>query len=462
MRPIAARPPATDATSLLEDAARRGGRYLRDLAHRPVPPDRAVVQALAAFDEALNDDPRDPAGVLAELDERVSAATTATAGPRFFGYVIGGTLPAALAANWLAGAWDQNASLESIAPGVARIEAVALAWLVDVLGLPPQSQGAFVTGATMANFTALAAARHAVLARVGWDVASDGLGGAPPVTVIVGEEAHPTLLKSLALLGFGRRRVLRVPVDAQGRMRPDRLPHLAGPTILCLQAGNINTGAFDPFAAICPVAREAGAWVHVDGAFGLWARASRQLAPLCEGIEGADSWATDAHKWLNVPYDSGLAFVREPGALPAAMAISADYLPASGTQRSPADFTPELSRRARGVEIWAALRALGRRGLAELFERNCRQARRFADGLAAAGFAILNDVVLNQVLVSFGPADATQRVIEAVQADGTCWCGGTTWQGRAAMRISVCSWATTDDDVERSLAAILAAARRAR
>ena len=462
MRPIAARAPALDTTMLLEDAARRGASYLRGLANRPVPPDPAAVQALTAFDETLNDDPRDAAGVLAELDERVSVATTATAGPRFFGYVIGGTLPAALAANWLAGAWDQNASLESIAPGVARLEAVALAWLVDVLGLPPQTQGAFVTGATMANFTALAAARHAVLARVGWDVASDGLAGAPPVTVIVGDEAHPTLLKSLALLGFGRRRVLRVPVDGQGRMRADRLPRLAGTTILCLQAGNINTGAFDPFAAICPVAREAGAWVHVDGAFGLWAQASRQLAPLCEGIEGADSWATDAHKWLNVPYDSGLAFVRESGALPAAMAITAEYLPSPGVARSPSDFTPELSRRARGVEVWAVLRSLGRSGLAGLFERNCRQARRFADGLAAAGFEILNDVVLNQVLVSFGEPADTQRVIAAVQDDGTCWCGGTLWQGRTAMRISVCSWATTDDDVERSLAAILAAARRVR
>lgn len=462
MRPIAAGPPDTDTTTLLADAARRGARYLGGLATRPVPADPAAVRALAAFDETLNDDPRDAAEVLAELDQRVSPATTATAGPRFFGYVIGGTLPAALAANWLAGAWDQNASLESIAPGVARLEAVALAWLVDVLGLPVQAQGAFVTGATMANFTALAAARHAVLARVGWDVANDGLSGAPPVTVIVGEEAHPTLLKSLALLGFGRRRVLRVPVDGQGRMRAEALPRLTGPTILCLQAGNINTGAFDPFAAICPVARAAGAWVHVDGAFGLWAQASPRLAPLCAGIEGADSWATDAHKWLNVPYDSGLAFVREPGALPAAMAITAEYLPSPGVKRSPSDFTPELSRRARGVEVWAVLRSLGRSGLAGLFERNCRQARRFADGLAAAGFEILNDVVLNQVLVSFGEPAVTQRVIAAVQDDGTCWCGGTVWQGRTAMRISVCSWATTDEDVERSLAAILAVAGRAR
>jgi glutamate/tyrosine decarboxylase-like PLP-dependent enzyme len=300
-----------------------------------------------------------------------------------------------------------------------------------------------------------------VLERAGWDVAGDGLAGAPPVTVIAGEEAHPTLLKALTLLGFGRRRILHLPVDGQGRVRADALPRIAGPTIVCLQAGNINTGAFDPFGEICPVVQEAGGWVHVDGAFGLWARASERLAPLCAGAELADSWATDAHKWLNVPYDSGLAFVRRPGALPAAMAIHADYLPASGAERSPSDYTPELSRRARGVEIWATLRTLGRRGLAEMFERSCRQARRFAERLSASGFEILNDVVLNQVLVSFGTPEATRRVVEAVQADGTCWCGGTVWQGHAAMRISVCSWATTDEDVERSAEAILRCARAA-
>jgi glutamate/tyrosine decarboxylase-like PLP-dependent enzyme len=448
--------PTRPTTSiLLDDAARRGARYLAGLEARAVRAAPASVAGLARLETPLNDGPVDPAVVLAELDEVVSPATMAMAGPRFFGFVIGGTLPAALAANWLATAWDQNAALGPVTPGVNRIEAVALRWLVDVLGLPPDTQGAFVTGATMANFTALAAARHAVLKRAGWNVEADGLFGAPPVTVIVGEEAHPTLLKALGLLGLGRRRIVPLPVDGQGRVRADALPDLRGPTIVCLQAGNINTGAFDPFEAICAAARAAGAWVHVDGAFGLWARASPRLAPLARSVELADSWATDAHKWLNVPYDSGLAFVREAGALPAAMAITADYLPSPGAERSPSDFTPELSRRARGVEVWAALRSLGRAGLAELFERNCRQARRFADGLAAAGFEILNDVVLNQVLVSFGTPETTQQVIAAVQADGTCWCGGTVWQGRTAMRISVCSWATTDEDVERSLAAIL-------
>jgi glutamate/tyrosine decarboxylase-like PLP-dependent enzyme len=446
--------------SLLFDAARRSADYLGELGRRPVPPSPAAVAGLARLETPLPEAPTDPALVLSELDTLVRPATMATAGPRFFGFVIGGTVPAALAANWLAAAWDQNAAMASITPGVARVEAIALRWLVDVLGLPATAEGAFVTGATMANFTALAAARHAVLARAGWDVSADGLIGAPPVTVLTGGEAHPTLHKSLALLGFGRRQIVRLPVDSQGRIRADSLPRLAGPAIVCLQAGNINTGAFDPFEAICAPAREAGAWVHVDGAFGLWAQASTQLARLSRGVELADSWATDAHKWLNVPYDSGLAFVREPGTLPAAMAITAEYLPATGAARSPSDYTPELSRRARGVEVWAALRSLGRSGLAAMLERNCRQARRFAARLADAGHEILNDVVLNQVLVSFGSPQATQRVIAAVQEDGTCWCGGTVWQGRTAMRISVCSWATTDADVELSIEAILRAARQ--
>jgi glutamate/tyrosine decarboxylase-like PLP-dependent enzyme len=451
-----------DATaSLLFDAARRSADYLGALDRRAVRPSPAAVAELARLETPLPEAPTDPAMVLSELDMLVAPATMATAGPRFFGFVIGGTLPVALAANWLATAWDQNAAMASVTPGVARVEAIALGWLVDVLGLPTTTEGAFVSGATMANFTALAAARHAVLARAGWDVGADGLIGAPPVTVLTGEEAHPTLLKSLALLGFGRRHIVRLPVDSQGRVRADGLPRFSGPAIVCLQAGNINTGAFDPFAAICGPAREAGAWVHVDGAFGLWAQASTQLARHSRGIELADSWATDAHKWLNVPYDSGLAFVREPGALPAAMAITAEYLPTAGAARNPSNYTPELSRRARGVEVWAALRSLGRSGLAEMLERNCRQARRFAARLADAGYEILNDVVLNQVLVSFGAPQATQRVIAAVQDDGTCWCGGTVWHGRTAMRISVCSWATTDADVELSVEAILRAARQA-
>lgn len=445
-------------SSLLQDAARRAARYLDGLGSRPVAPRPEALARLAALDTPMPAGPVDPAAVLAQLDELVGPATMAMAGPRFFGFVIGGALPVTVAANWLATAWDQNAALATVTPGVAQVEAVALRWLVDLFGLPDSTEGAFVTGATMANFTALAAARHQVLTRAGWPVEAEGLFGAPPITVIVGEEAHPTLLKSLGLLGLGRRRLVRVPVDGQGRMRADRLPRIGGPTILCLQAGNLNTGAFDPLAELCAPARAAGAWVHVDGAFGLWARASAQLAPLATGLELADSWATDAHKWLNVPYDSGIAFVREPGVLPAAMAISAEYLPAGDGARNPADFTPELSRRARGVDVWAALASLGTSGIAEMLERNCRGARRFAAGLAAAGHEILNDVVLNQVLVSFGTPEVTERVIAAVQADGTCWCGRTEWQGRTALRISVCSWATTDADVELSLEALLRSA----
>jgi glutamate/tyrosine decarboxylase-like PLP-dependent enzyme len=339
---------------------------------------------------------------------------------------------------------------------------VALSWLTDLFGLPARTAGAFVTGGMMANFTALAAARHAVLEHAGWSVDADGLYGAPPLTVIVGAEAHPTLLKALGLLGLGRNRVKRVPVDAQGRMRADALPRIDGPTILCAQAGNVNTGAFDPLQALCEAAQRAGAWVHVDGAFGMWAAVAPTRAHLAAGLTLADSWATDAHKWLNVPYDSGLAFVRDGAALRAAMAISAEYLPNDSAQRNPSDFTPELSRRARGVEVWAALLCLGRAGLAELVERNCREARRFAQRLTDAGFRVLNDVVLNQVLVAFGDAATTLRVIDAVQADGTCWAGGTVWQGQTAMRISVSSAATTDADVERSADAMIAAARRVR
>jgi glutamate/tyrosine decarboxylase-like PLP-dependent enzyme len=310
----------------------------------------------------------------------------------------------------------------------------------------------------VANFTALAAARHAVLDKVGWNVERDGLFGAPTITVVVGDEVHPTLTKALGMLGLGRERVLRVPVDGQGRMRADSLPSLCGPAIICAQAGNVNTGAFDPLSRIAAYAKKHDAWLHVDGAFGLWAAAAPDLKQHCAGIEGADSWATDAHKWLNVPYDCGIAFVRHARALQDTMAIHAAYLP-GGTIRDPSDFTPELSRRARGVEVWAALRTLGREGVAEMISRSCRQARRFAKGFREAGFEILNDVELNQVLVSFGDKDRTERVIAAIQEDGTCWCGGTVWQGKTAMRISVCCWSTTDDDVERSLNAMLRLAK---
>ena len=438
---------------LLHDAADRAAHYLETLRSRPVAPSAEAVAALSALERPLPEHPSDPRDVLAELDRLGSPATMAMAGPRFFGFVIGGTLPAALAAQWLAAAWDQNSALDNVTPATARLEQVALDWLLDALRLPATCAGAFVTGATVANFTALAAARHGVLARAGFDVEGQGLFGAPPITVIVGAEAHPTLYKSLGMLGLGRNRVVRVPVDGQGRMRADALPPIQGPTIVCTQAGNVNSGAFDPIEAIAARTRAQGAWVHVDGAVGLWARAAPAFAALTQGLEAADSWATDAHKWLNVPYDSGIAFVRDGDALRAAMAISAEYLPTASARRNPSDYTPELSRRARGVEVWAALRSLGRSGVAELVERNCRQARRFAEGLRAAGCEILNDVVLNQVVVDFGPR--TEQVIAAIQADGTCWCGRTQWQGRVAMRISVVSWATTDDDVERSLAAIM-------
>ena len=440
---------------LLETTSQRAANYLERLDQRLVRPESGAVAGLAAFDEPLPSDPTAPEAVLAMMDEIGSPATMAMAGPRFFGFVIGGSLPVTLAANWLASAWDQNSALYSVTPATARLEQVALRWLIELFGLPENCSGAFVTGATVANFTALAAARHTVLERAGWNVEADGLFGAPPITVVVGQEAHPTLMKSLGLLGLGRNRVVRVPVDGQGRMRAEALPALTGPAIVCVQAGNVNTGAFDPIGAICQQAHADGAWVHVDGAFGLWAAVAPSFAHLADGMQQADSWATDAHKWLNVPYDSGLAFVRDAAALPAAMAITADYLPTDSPHRNPADYTPELSRRGRGVEVWAALRGLGRSGLAEMIERCCRHARRFADGLSAAGYAVLNDVVLNQVLVSFGDAETTQRVVAAIQADGTCWCGGTVWQGHTAMRISVSSWATTEDDVERSLKAML-------
>lgn len=444
---------------LLSEAAERAIRYVEGLDARGVAPVPAAIERLKEWEEPLPDEPTDPETVVALLDEIGSPATMAMAGPRFFGFVTGGALPAALAANWLAGAWDQNTSLSAVTPGTALLERVALRWLVDVLGLPPTCGGGFVTGATMANFTALAAARHAVLAKVGWDVEAQGLSGAPPVTVVVGAEVHPSVLKALGLLGLGRNRVVTVPVDGQGRMRAEALPPLSGPSIVCIQAGNVNTGAFDPATEICRRAHAAGAWVHVDGAFGLWAAAAPARAHLAAGVGEADSWATDAHKWLNVPYDSGLAFVRDPEALRAAMAVSAVYLPA-GESRD--HYTPEMSRRARGVEVWAALRSLGRAGLADLIERTCRHAARFAEGLRAAGYQVPNDVVLNQVLVSFGDAETTRRVIAAIQTDGTCWCGGTVWQGHVAMRISISSWATTESDVERSLEAMLrvAAAQR--
>jgi glutamate/tyrosine decarboxylase-like PLP-dependent enzyme len=439
---------------LLDDAAQRASRYLESLNTRSVAPQNDAVAALARFDQALPEHPSAAAAVLAELDEIGSPATMASAGGRFFGFVIGGALPATVAASWLATTWDQNAGLVVTSPTNAALENVALRWTKDIFHLPVQSAGGFVTCATAANFSGLAAARHALLARAGWDVEAQGLFGAPPLTVVVGDEVHASMQKALSLVGFGRDRVVRVPVDAQGRMRLDAFPSVDERTVVCLQAGNVNTGAFDPIREICERAHSRGAWVHVDGAFGMWVAAAPALAHLARGVEDADSWATDTHKWLNVPYDSGLVFTRDAGALRKAMSVGGAYL-AQDEDRIPYQYTPDFSRRARGVEVWAALRQLGRSGLADLIERTCRYAGQFAEGLRAAGYRVLNDVMLNQVLVSFGSPERTREVIARVQRDGTCWCGGTVWQGHTAMRISVSSWATTEADVERSLAAIL-------
>ena len=442
--------------SLLLDTARRSARYLEGLEQRAVAPSPGAIEALHALAAGPLPQRGLPAEhVLAALDDVGSPATVASAGGRFFGLVIGGSLPAALAANWIASAWDQNAAYPSTSPVAAALEETALRWLLELFALPRECSGAFVTGATLANFTALAAARHALLAREGWDVEAEGLFGAPELRVVVGEEVHPSVQKALGLLGLGRDRVVRVASDAEGRMQASALPPLDARTIVCAQAGNVNSGASDPFTAIALRTRECGAWLHVDGAFGLFARACPATASGVEGVESADSWAVDFHKWLNVPYDNAAAFVRDARSLEAAMALAPVAYLVEGAGRSPCRFTPELSRRARGVDVWAALQNLGRDGVAALVERCCRHAQHFADGLRAAGFEILNTVELNQVVVDLGGAERAQRITRALQADGRCWCGPTRWKGRHALRISVSSWNTTETDVERSLAAIV-------
>jgi len=440
--------------SLLNDAADRALKYLDSLPERRVAPSPTALKGLEKFFIPFPEQPLSPAEVLHELDTFGSPATVASAGGRYFGFVFGGSLPAALAANILAAAWDQNAVLEIASPVGAAMEKVCRSWITELFGLPREAEIGFVTSATMANFTGLAAARHALLQRQGWDVEAKGLFGAPALTVVVGDEAHVSLLKALSMLGLGRDRVVRVPVDGQGRIIPEQIPGITGPTIVCLQAGNVNTGAIDATDEIASRLRGTGAWLHVDGAFGLWAAASPSKRDLLRGIDQADSLATDAHKWLNVPYDSGLVIVRDKRHLNAAMSSSAAYLP-EGETRDPHLFVPELSRRARAIEIWAALRSLGRSGLASLVDRSCEHAREFATALERAGYQVLNEVVLNQVLVSFGSAETTRRVIARLQEEGTCWCGGTEWQGQTAMRISVSSWATTAQDVARSIAAML-------
>ena len=443
---------------LLLNTAERAIKYREEIVNRSVAPSTEALERLKEFDIPLPDKPINPEKVIKMLDEIGSPATVGISGNRFFGFVIGGSLPATVAASWLSTAWDQNAGLFVGSPVGTVLEEVSLKWLLEIFNFPSNSAGAFVTGATMANFTALGAARYKVLKNIGWDVESDGLFGAPPINVIVGEEAHPSLFRSLGLLGLGRSRVIKVPADEQGRMRFDKLPKIKGPTIVCTQAGNVNTGSFDPIKNICNAAHEAGAWVHVDGAFGLWAKASPKYSHLAEGLEDADSWATDAHKWLNVPYDSGLAFIKDAEALRSSLYLTAPYLP-QGEHREPSHFVPELSRRSRGIEVWAALYSLGKKGLAEIIERTCSNAKMFAEGLSNAGYEILNDVVINQVLVSFGSKEKTLKVIKEIQNDGTSWCGGTEWHGKTAMRISISSWATMEEDVKKSLDAMIRIAK---
>lgn len=440
-------------TPLLDMAAARAKRYLATIDGRRVGPSRDDIAALAQLGGSLAEEGRDPEAVLDLLDRVGSPATMAVMGRRFFGGVIGGSLPVTVAAHWLADAWDQNACLFELAPVAAYLEEVALSWLIDLFGLPRESGGALVVGTQTAHITALAAARHALLSKAGWNVEEDGLFGAPPITVVVGEEAHATLFKALALLGLGRRRIVSVPVDSQGRMKAEALPGLSGPAIICAQLGNVNSGCCDPLEALCDAALQSGAWVHVDGAFGLWAGTAPARRHLTAGLARADSWATDGHKWLNTPQDCGIAIVRDRKSLREAMAVSGAYY-GEPAGRDPMRWCPDSSRRARAAELWAALCFLGRRGVGEQIERTCRLAARFAAGLRQAGHEILNEVVLNQVLVSFGPGDTTDRVIKAIQDGGICWCGGTTWQGRRAMRISVSSWATTEADIDICLQAV--------
>jgi glutamate/tyrosine decarboxylase-like PLP-dependent enzyme len=448
-----------DTSRVLQLAAERAIRYNSEIRDRKVAPAAESMDALARLREEFPAAPMDPQKVVEVLDELASPATVAMTGGRYFGFVIGGVLPAALAANWLAGVWGQNACLRVMSPAAAELEEIVLGWICDALRLPASCEGGLVTCATAANFCSLAAARSALLAREGWNVEEDGLFGAPPIDVVVGEEYHASMQKALSMVGLGKNRVTRIPTDSEGRMRFDKLPgKISSRTIICIQAGNVNTGAFDPAEEICKSAKDAGAWVHVDGAFGLWARLSPKYDELTRGLELADSWATDAHKWPNVGYDCGVVLVRDGMALKRSMGMTAAYLQA-GALREPTYHVPESSRRARGVELWAAMKSLGRDGLRNLIERTCEFAQLFAEKLRAAGFEILNDVVINQVLVSFGSVEKTREVIRRVQEDGTCWCGGTVWQEKTAMRISVSSWATTKEDIEKSADAIVRIAK---
>jgi glutamate/tyrosine decarboxylase-like PLP-dependent enzyme len=449
----------SDFNTFLEMALKKSCEYRSSIKDRRVFPDAKMLDEMAKLNIPFPDIANDPEKIYKLLAECGSLGTTAVSGPRYFGFVIGGSTPVTLAANWLAGAWDQNCSMDTTSPVAAFLEEISLRWLLQLFGLPKASAGAFVTGATMAGFTCLAAARSHLLNRQGWSVEQKGLFGAPNIRVYVNEQIHITILKALSMLGLGCERITKIPTDKNGRILIDKIPKPKGSTIFCLQAGDVNTGCFDAFDEIIEKCQSEDVWFHIDGAFGLWAQVSSKLNHLTKGIEKADSWSVDAHKWLNVPYDSGIALVKHSDALRTAMSISTSYLKSTVGKRQPHEFTPELSRRARGVEIWTAIATLGRKGIAEIVEQCTAHTQKAARRLSEAGYEILNEVVINQVLVSFGSDEKTQAVIKAIQEDGTCWCGGTVWKGRVAMRINVCSWITTDEDMEMSLEAMIRIAK---
>jgi len=442
-----------DLRELFELTAAIAADFYETLPDRPVYPRASVAELQAALSAPLPEHGLPARTVIAELAAAVDPGLVAEASGRYFGFVVGGALPASIAADWLTSTWDQNAGLFVLGPSASIVEQAAGAWLIELLGLPRHASFGFVTGAQMANFTALAAARHHVLAHAGWDVERDGLQGAPKIRVVVGAKRHGTIDRALRMLGLGAPTDI-VPVDAEGRMLAGELRIGDEPTIVCAQAGEVNTGASDPFHAIADARDVApNAWVHVDGAFGLWAAATDSLRHHVDGADRADSWSTDAHKWLNVPYDSGLVFTAHPDSHSAAFSARAAYLIVDDEKREQLDWNPEHSRRARGFTVYAAIRALGRTGIAELVERTCAHARTFAARLEVMGAEVLNTVELNQVLFRFTDDARTEAALAAVQAGGEAWMSGTVWDGRPAIRISVSNWQTSDDDVERTLAA---------
>lgn len=444
--------------AIFEQAKRYAFEYVDGVNGRSVYPTPEAIENLSQFDATLPDAPQDPSDILEQLHTVGSPATVAQTGGRYFGFVNGNAVPTALAARWLADVWDQNPALHVMSPVVAKLEQLCERWCVELLGLPPQTTMGLVSGTSIATFCGLAAGRYALLKKLGWNVNEDGLFGAPPLRVIVSEQAHSSVFRALALLGLGSKLVELVPADAQGRIDAAQLPELDASCLIILQAGNVNTGAFDDFETICQKANKAGAWVHIDGAFGLWAAASPKLRHLTNGLPLADSWSVDGHKTLNTPYDCALVLCKHPDAHRAAMQTSAAYLPSSD-QRDSMMLTPDMSRRARAVELWATLRALGKTGIAEMIETMCARAAQFGALLTENGFQVQNDVLFNQVLVKCDSPAETEATLKAIQASGECWCGGTTWRGEPAIRVSVCSWATTAADVERSVATFMATQR---